>query len=141
MFAAMFGAFMIQIVSRYVFDAPVSWSLEICSITYVWVVFWSCNLLLTERQHIVFDVLYQRLPPRWRRAAAIAITASLGLIFLAALPTILDYIAFLGRRKTMILRIPFDYVYACFGIFMLAVVASAAWRLRRLLGASWQKYI
>ena len=41
MFAAMFGAFMIQIVSRYVFNAPVSWSLEICSIAYVWVVFWS----------------------------------------------------------------------------------------------------
>ena len=54
MFAAMFGAFMIQIISRYVFDAPVSWSLEICSITYVWVVFWACNLLLTERQHIVY---------------------------------------------------------------------------------------
>src|SRR6185295_2819500 len=80
MFAAMFGAFMIQIVSRYVFNAPVSWSLEICSITYVWVVFWSCNLLLGERQHIVFDVLYRKFPPRWQRIVAVVNTATLGLI-------------------------------------------------------------
>jgi TRAP-type C4-dicarboxylate transport system permease small subunit len=141
MFAAMFGAFMVQIVSRYVFNAPVSWTLEICSIAYVWLVFWSCNLLLTERQHIVFDILYRKFPPRWRRIVAILNTAALGLIFLAALPTVLDYIGFLGRRKTMILRIPFDYVYACFGIFMLAVIGGAAWRLRRLFGAAWQQHL
>jgi TRAP-type C4-dicarboxylate transport system permease small subunit len=57
-FAVMFGAFMIQIVSRYVFDAPVSWSLEICSIGYIWIVFWTCDILVHERQHIIFDVLY-----------------------------------------------------------------------------------
>ena len=141
MFAAMFGAFMIQIVSRYVFNAPVSWSLEICSITYVWVVFWSCNLLLRERQHIVFDVLYRRLPPRWQRIVAIVNTATMGLIFLAALPTVLDYIGFLGRRKTMILRIPFDYVYACFGVFMIAVVVGSALRLSRLIGSNWQRQL
>lgn len=141
MFAAMFCAFMIQIVSRYIFNAPVSWSLEICSITYVWVVFWSCNLLLGERQHIVFDVLYRKFSPRWQRVVAVVNTATLGLIFLAALPTVLDYIGFLGRRKTMILGIPFEYVYACFGVFMIAVVAGSALRLCRLAGSSWQKQL
>ncbi len=87
-FALMFGAFMIQIVSRYIFNAPVSWSLEICSIGYIWVVFLTCDILvLTERQHIVFDVLYQKFPPRQRRALGDAAdTPTLGLIFLAALP-------------------------------------------------------
>ena len=140
MFAAMFGAFMIQIVSRYVFNAPVSWSLEICSITYVWVVFWSCNLLLTERQHIVFDVLYRKFPLRWRRVVAMANTAMFGLVFLAATPTILEYIVSL-RRSTMILRIPYDYVYACFGVFMIAAVVGAALRLRRLAGGNWQQHL
>jgi TRAP-type C4-dicarboxylate transport system permease small subunit len=140
MFAAMFGAFMIQIVSRYVFNAPVSWSLEICSITYVWVVFWSCNLLLTERQHIVFDVLYKKFPPRWQRVVAIANTAMFGLVFLAATPTVLDYIVSL-RRSTMILRIPYDYVYACFGVFMVAAVIGAVLRLRRLAGDNWQQHL
>ena len=140
-FAAMFGAFMIQIVSRYIFNAPVSWSLEICSIGYVWIVFFTSNVLLTERQHIVFDVLYQAFPPRQRRMLAVALTATLGIIFLAALPVTLEYLTFLGGRKTMILRIPMDIVYSCFGIFMIAVVVGAALRLKRLFGADWQRHL
>jgi len=139
MFAAMFGAFMIQIVSRYVLNMPVSWSLEICSIAYVWVVFWTCNLLLREREHIVFDVLYVKLPPRVRRIVAIANTAALGGLFLLALPGTLDYIAFLTRRKTMILHVPMHIVYSVFAIFMIAVIIGAAIRLVRLSRRSWQE--
>lgn len=140
MFAAMFTAFMIQIVSRYVLNMPVSWSLEICSIAYVWVVFWTSNILVRERQHIIFDVLYVKLPPRIRRVVAIANTAALGLLFLAALPGTLDYIAFLTRRKTMILHVPMHLVYSVFGIFMVAVIIGAAIRLVRLSRRrSWQE--
>ena len=138
MFAAMFGAFIIQIVSRYVLNLPVSWSLEICSIAYVWVVFWTSNILLREREHIVFDVLYVKLPPKIRRVVAIANTAALGGLFLLALPGTLDYIAFLVRRKTMILHVPMHLVYSVFGIFLVAVIVGAAIRLVRLSRRSWQ---
>lgn len=140
-FAAMFLAFMAQIISRYVFNYPLSWTLEVCSITYIWVVFWSCDILLSERQHIVFDVLYQKFPVKPRRAVAIANTAALGLIFLAALPGTLDYIAFLARRQTMILKVPLNIVYSCFAIFMIAVIIGAAVRIRRLLSPSWQTHL
>jgi|SRR5215216_1739705 TRAP-type C4-dicarboxylate transport system permease small subunit len=138
MFATMFASFLAQIVSRYVFDAPLSWTLEVCSIAYIWVIFWSCDILHSERQHIIFDVLYQKFPPTPRRFVAIANTTVLGLTFLAALPGTLEYIAFLGRRHTMILHAPFDIVYSCFGIFMIAVIAGAILRLRRLLSPSWK---
>lgn len=141
MFAAMFGAFAVQIVSRYLFNLPVSWSLEICSIAYVWVVFWSANILLSERQHIVFDVLYVKMAPRLRRAVAIANTAAIGGLFLAALPGTLDYIAFLARRKTMILHVPMHLVYSVFGIFMIAVICGAAVRLVRLSRQSWHEHL
>lgn len=140
-FAAMFLAFMAQIISRYVFNHPLSWTLEVCSITYIWVVFWSCDILLSERQHIVFDVLYQKFPVKPRRAVAIANTAALGLIFLAALPGTLDYIMFLARRQTMILKAPLNIVYSCFAIFMIAVIIGAALRIRRLLSPSWQTHL
>lgn len=139
MFAAMFGAFVIQIVSRYVLNLPVSWSLEICSITYVWVVFWSAGILVPERQHIIFDVLYGKMPLGLRRFVAIANTAALGGLFLVALPGTLDYIAFLARRKTMILHVPMDLVYSVFGIFMVAVICGAIARLVRLSRHSWQE--
>jgi TRAP-type C4-dicarboxylate transport system permease small subunit len=86
-------------------------------------------------------VLYVKFPPRWRRVVGIVNTATLGLIFLAALPTTLEYIHFLARRKTMILKLPFDVVYSCFAVFMIAVVVGAALRLRRLFGKSWQQHL
>jgi TRAP-type C4-dicarboxylate transport system permease small subunit len=141
MFAAMFGAFMIQIVSRYVFNHPVSWSLEVCSIAYIWAVFWTCNLLISERQHIVFDVIYKVLPPHWRRGVAVLNTGTLAAIFIAGLPATLGYIAFMGRRKTMILHVPLDVTYACFGVFMIAVIVGALLRLRRLLGGAWRQHL
>lgn len=141
MFMVMFASFMAQILSRYVFDAPLSWTLEICSIAYIWVIFWSCDILVSERQHIIFDVLYQKFPPQPRRLLAIFNTAVVALTFLAALPGTLDYIAFLGRRHTMVLHLPFDIVYSCFGIFMIAAIVGAALRLRRLLSSSWKTHL
>lgn len=50
-----------------------------------------------------------------------------------------DYILFLGRRSTMLLKVRMDLTYSCFAIFMIAVVVGAAIRTRRLLGAQWQQ--
>ena len=138
LFAGLFTAFVIQIVSRYVFNWPVSWSLELCSITYVWSVFWTCGTLVTERKHIVFDVLYNKFPPRGRRWLAILNTASLALVFLAALPGTLDYILFMGRRSSMLLHVPMNLVYGCFAIFVIATIVGGLVRLRHLAGADWR---
>jgi TRAP-type C4-dicarboxylate transport system permease small subunit len=141
LFALMFGGFLIQIVSRYVLNIPVAWSLELCSIGYVWVVFWSCSILAGERRQIVFDLLYHKFPPSQRRVLAIINTATLGLIFLAALPGVVDYVMFLGRRSSMLLKVRMDLVYSCFVIFMLAVIIGAAIRIWRLSGRSWRQHL
>jgi TRAP-type C4-dicarboxylate transport system permease small subunit len=138
-FAVMFFAFILQVISRYVFNAPIAWTLELCSIGYIWVVFWTCDILVSERQQIVFDVIYNWFKPGPRRWLALFNTGCLGLVFLAAIPGVLDYIRFLGRRSTMLLHVRMDLTYSCFAIFMIAVVVGAAIRIRRLLGARWQQ--
>ena len=47
----------------------------------------------------------------------------------------------MGRRSTLVLHIPHDIAYACFGVFMVAVIVNAALRLRRLLGPSWPQHL
>ena len=140
-FALMFAAFIIQIVSRYVFNAPVAWSLELCAIGYVWVVFWSCDLLVPERKQIVFDVIYQAFKPGPRRWIAIANTSAMGILFLAAFPGTLDYVWFLRKRHSMMLQVPMSIVYSCFIVFMLAVIIGAVLRIRRLFSTSWQEHL
>jgi TRAP-type C4-dicarboxylate transport system permease small subunit len=141
MFAIMFGAFVLQVVSRYVFDAPVSWTIEICSIAYIWIVFFSSVTILRPDQHITFDMVYEVLTPHWKRWFAIVTTASLFSIFLICLPGTLDYLVFVGKNKTLILRIRLDLIYACFGIFMVGAIVAAGIRLYRLLSSKWQSRI
>lgn len=141
LFAAMFVAFVIQVVSRYVFDAPVSWTLEICSITYVWIVFFAAGTIVTARQHITFDMLYGALSSSGKRAAAIFTSASLLAIFAICLPPVLGYIRFVSRMHTLVLNIRLDLIYSCFGIFMIGTILGAALRLWRLLGRDWRSYL
>jgi TRAP-type C4-dicarboxylate transport system permease small subunit len=137
----MFAAFVLQIFSRYILNMPVAWTLEVCAIAYVWVTFWTAGVVLGERQQIVFDVIYSRIPPASRRWLAIANTTMLGLVFLIALPGVADYIAFLARRSSMLLKIRMDLVYSCFLIFMVAVVAGSALRVWRLAGPRWRQHL
>lgn len=137
----MFFGFVAGITARYVFNDPLSWANEICVIAFVWVTFWTSDILLKERQHIVFDVLYNILPPRARRIAAIFVTLSLALVFLAAWPGTLSYIEFLHTRHSTQLRIPMQLVFGCFLIFVVAVVVRALHRLWQLLHADWKQHL
>lgn len=141
MFLAMFAAFLLQVFTRYVLNAPVAWTNEFVLIAYIWIVFWCSAFLLRERDHITFDMLFVSLPRGARRILALVLTAIVGIAFIAALPGTVDYIAFMKIEKSAILRIRFDVLYAIFGVFIIAVVIGAILRIRNLLGRSWQKEV
>jgi len=140
MFAIMLAAFLVGVISRYVFNNPVSWSIEICSIAYVWIVFLSGATIVPMEQHITFDMLHKAVKPSARRVLAIISAASIGVIFLVGLPTTLEYIGFVGQKRTLMLHIPMNYVYSCFGIFMIGAIIRSALSLRALLGRDWRSH-
>jgi TRAP-type C4-dicarboxylate transport system permease small subunit len=141
MFAAMFCSFLIGVVSRYVFDDPVSWSIEICSIAYVWIVFFASATFVTQKQHITFDMLYSSVGAKAKRVFAVISAVSLLVVFGAGLPQTLDYIAFVANKRTLTLHWPLDLVYGVFGIFAVMTIVFALVRLRRLFGRDWQSSI
>lgn len=131
---AMFCAFMLQIVSRYVFNSPIGWTQEACLTTWLWVVFWGSAFTLDERDHVKFDVLYAMfaLPIRRRLALISALAIAAG--FLAALPATIDYITFYQIKSSATLGIRLDVVFSVYGIFALAMVVRPllrAWQLAR----------
>ena len=141
MFAAMFCSFIIGVVARYVFDDPVSWSIEVCSIAYVWIVFFASATFVTAKQHITFDMLYASVGAKTKRIFALISTISLIVVFLAGLPETLDYVHFVANKRTLTLHLPLDLVYGCFGIFAVMTIVMAVIRLRRLLGRDWEANI
>lgn len=141
LFAVMFGAFLLQIFSRYVMSDPLPWTDEVALIAFLWLVFWTCGLILTDREQVRFDIFVRALPQGAQRlTAALGHLLVVGL-FGAALPTILDYIAFLWREKTPVLQISLDWVYACFGLALVAIVLRALRRLAGLAGPRWREHL
>jgi TRAP-type C4-dicarboxylate transport system permease small subunit len=138
MFAAMFMSFLVQIVTRYILDSPAGWTLEFCTLAYVWIVFFASAFVLREREHITFDLLYQAAPPGRRRVLALAQSGVLAATFLVALPGAYDYVSFMRREKTWVLHIPFDLAFSCFLLFMVMVILRSGLRIWRLLGRDWR---
>lgn len=136
--AAMFGVFLLQIFFRYVLDDPLGWTVEICVVLYIWVVFWAGAFLLKERDHVAFGLVYDSAAPGRRRILAILGAVVVGGAFAAALPAVVDYVTFMRIEKTPVSRIRFDWVYSIFVVFAVAVVVRSVCSLIRLFGRRWQ---
>ena len=140
-FAAMFGAFLLQIFMRYVVNQPLGWTLELCMVAYLWLVFWGCAFLLRERDHIAFNIVYNGAPPPVRRVLAAVSAIVLAAAMIAALPATFDFVSFMGRTSTWVLHIRFDLLFSIFLVFIAAVAIRQLIHLRQLLGRDWQKHL
>lgn len=139
LFAAMLGAFLVQVFTRYVLDDPASWTLEVCSIAYVWIVFFASAVIVDQRHHITFDMLYKSVNARRRRVLAAISSAVILVMFAVGLPGTIDYIAFMSKKYSLMLHIRMDLLYSCFGLFVVGAIVASAVRLRRLFGRDWEK--
>ena len=120
--AAMFVSFILQILFRYVVGEPLAWTLEACLLTWLWLVFWSGGLLLEDKDHVKFDIVYAAAAPAARRIFAIVSALVIIVAFGAALPATFDFIAFMKIESSSSLGVRLDYVFACYLIFCAGVL-------------------
>lgn len=130
---AMFASFIVQIVSRYVLNHPLGWTLEMCLTTWLWTVFWASSFCLNHDDHIRFDMLYNAVGRRARRVfaalGAVCVIAAMGL----ALPGTWDFVSFLTIKRSATLRIPLAYVFSIYLLFMVSTIAWFGYRLWRVM--------
>ena len=137
-FAAMFLLFVAGVFARYGLGRPIVWSDELIMIIFLWMVFLTEAFVITEREQVTFDGIYELVGERWRRAILATGALLIALMFLAAFPTVYDYVRFLWRDRTTALQWRLDIVYLCFVVFWAAVIVRAVIKLIRLLGPGWR---
>jgi TRAP-type C4-dicarboxylate transport system permease small subunit len=130
---AMFVSFLLQIFSRYIMKSPLGWTVELCLMCWVWLVFWGCAFLLKDRDHVTFDVVYSACPVGVRRAFALVSALAMLAALVVSLPDSFDYLRFIHIKKSAILRIPLDVVFSVYGLFMIALIIRHAFRIVFLL--------
>lgn len=131
--AVMFLSFIVQIVTRYVLNAPLGWTVELCLTMWLWVVFWGSAFTLTERDHVKFDLLYLAGSPKVRRVLALVSAVAILAGFVAALPATIDYITFYKIKKSATLRIRLDYVFSVYALFAIAIIVRYGLRAIHLI--------
>ena len=131
MLAAMFVCFIIQVIFRYLLNFPVGWTVEVCTITWLWVVLWGTSFVVREPEEIRFDILYGAVRPGIRRAFRAVTACILVAIYAASFPAVLGYVRFMKVEHTAYLGIRFDYlfsIYLVFAVAMIARYARVAWQ-------------
>ncbi|RXJ72829.1 C4-dicarboxylate ABC transporter permease [Veronia nyctiphanis] len=138
MLAAMFLIFCAQILSRYVFNAPIGWSSELLLTLWLWVIFWAGAFCLQHKDHIRFDLLYLNVPNKAKRVfliiAAVGVIVGFGASFL---PT-WDYITFYKIKKSAILKWRLDYVFSIYGVFLGVIILRYVYDLIRYLNPNFE---
>ena len=133
MLAVMFAAFILQIAFRYLFNFPIGWTSELTVVMWLWLVLWGSSFVLTEKEEIRFDLVYSAVGPRVRIAMAIVFSLAVVLLYGASLKASYAYVSFMKVEKSSYLKVPLNWLYSIYLVFLVAIVVRYLWLLSRLL--------
>ena len=131
LFVSLFGVFVLQVVSRFVFDRPLPWTDELAVVLYVWIILWACATMVPTHEHVVFDLVWQWASPPLRRVMSAVAHVLVGGLCCWALPACWDYVWFMSREATPVLDIPFSLVFMPFVLLLISLVVRSVLGLIR----------
>ena len=127
MLLAMFAAFILQIIFRYLLNLPIGWTNEVSVILWIWIVLFGAAFVVREEEEIRFDLIYAAVGPGARRVMFLVSAGALIILYGASLPAAVDYVTFMKVEKTAYLKIRFDLLYSIYVIFAVAVIVRYLW--------------
>ena len=129
LFLTMFVVFIIQITARFGFNKPLAWTDEAAVILYIWVILWAAAAVVPEREHVVFDLVWNSVGYRARQVMRVVGNLLIGGLALAGLPASWDYVRFMAREGSPVLGVPLMWVYLPFVLLLIALVVRSAWAI------------
>ena len=137
LFLTLFIVFVIQVTARFGFNKPMAWTDEAAVILYVWAILWAAAFVVPEREHVVFDLLWNSVGKRARQVMQIVGNLMIGGLALCGIPASWDYVHFMAREGTPVLGVPFMWVFLPFVLLLAALVVRsvvAIWNAMRGIG-------
>ena len=126
LFITLFVVFVIQITARFGFNKPMAWTDEAAVILYVWVILWAAAFIVPEREHVMFDLVWNSVGRPVRKVMRIVGNLLVGGLALASVPGTWDYVHFMAREGTPVLNLPFMWVFLPFVFLMVSLTLRCA---------------
>lgn len=150
MMAVMFLTFVLQIFIRYSarlewlpdylpFLEPTrfGWTLELCLVLWLWLVFWGNAFVVRDSDHVRFDILYSRVSLRTRRIFVIVFGLAIAIGLAVSIEPTWAKFYILRLKKTATLSSLFGDgirmrdLYVVYMLFLVAVSARYFWTVWR----------
>ena len=122
-FFIMFLAIIVQVFFRFVVRYPLTWSMEVTAVGFVWTVIFGACYTMRQRAHIKFTLIYDKLKPK--PAAVFRMLGNIIVVvtFLSLVYASWRFSFFMGFQKTAVFRIPFTYIYLPFVYYLCSISA------------------
>jgi TRAP-type transport system small permease protein len=131
MMIVMGGSVVLQVVSRYVFNRPTSWSEELARYLFVWITFLGAAVVIRKRRHVDVTVLTDRLPAG--AAKVVYLVSDVAVLFmLGALTWAGAGLAIMAHRQlSAAMDLPMSLAYSAMpvgtGLMFVFLVATIIW--------------
>ena len=110
-FAIVFIVICAQVVMRFIFNNPLTWSEEFSRYTYVWIVWLGCASCASRRGHTRITVLYDRFPPRMQSVCTVICDIIIIAVLLYILPYSLQFSIRQSMFKSGVMRVPMTVIF------------------------------
>lgn len=135
-FFALFSAFILQIFNRY-FLRPLLWPEEFALIAFIWTALLGALYAKRDDRHVVFTVVYDSASPTVQRWMRVIGNLLLIVAFAVAFVPVIDYVDFMSYKRSNVLRIPMNFAYSPFVVFLVVMtgrlVVDLARDMRKLI--------
>lgn len=121
LFAVMVASALVQVVTRYVFNAPLTWSEELSRYVFIWLSFMGTWYAWVRREHLGIDVLPQMLPARPRRVLMIFLEFTVLVFAVASMYYGQRILQVSLRQPSAVLRVPMAWIYVSYYVAMTLV--------------------
>jgi len=122
-FIIMFVTIIIAVFFRYVLRHPLTWSMEVSVIGFVWTVIFGACYTMRRRSHIKFTLIYDKLKPKPAAVFRMLGNLIIAVTFISLIFASWKYSFFVGFQKTAVFRIPFTYIFLPFVYFLCSISA------------------
>lgn len=113
---------MLQVISRYLFNAPFSWTMEANIFLFEWMIFIGASIVLKEKDHVKMDFFVAKLSVKARSIIELVVFMILLVFLIILVRNNIKILPMHSEYKTPVLRIPtsfFNISFTLGSVFMI----------------------
>ena len=115
--AIIFVAFILNVISRYVFRSPINACYELCLAGLVWTLLLSAPYAVRTKTNVAFTLLYDKAGATTQLIMRLIGNAFLLFCLIKMFYPCLDWVLFMHRKRTSVLKIRYDILFFPFVVF------------------------